>query len=216
MQVCFQNLPSDRDPAWQPRGTRSSLAVKVCHGGCPRATETKSNVPMRARGMAWTHTNSEQTTASHTSTYRLFLIICEPVAGRTAGPSMAHSWDAQQVPVCLLHFGLCFCRTQLPQAGRPGFPMQEKKERLLPSLQFTLQLEGCLQNSILPQPLPVTTRVKRIYITKLPPSFIFILFITYSNFTYVLQPRNYPRHYACLSLCVQHCAQILSFHMNSS
>lgn len=121
-----------------------------------------------------------------------------------------------QVPVCLLHFGLCFCRTQLPQAGRPGFPMQEKKERLLPSLQFTLQLEGCLQNSILPQPLPITTRVKRIYITKLPPSFIFILFITYSNFTYLLQPRNCPRHYACLSLCVQHCAQILSFHMNSS
>lgn len=208
MQVCFQNLPGDRDPAQQPRGTRSSLAVKVCHEGCPQ----KPRAMFPWQQWAWpgpTEALSTQQHHTHLPTgYSWF--ICEPVPGRTAGPSTAHSWDAQQVPVCLLHLGLYFCRTQHPQVGRPGCTMQEEKE-------FTLQLKGCLQNSILPQPLPKTTRVKRIYITKLPSSLIFILFLTCSNFTYLLQPRNCLRHYPCLSPSVYSTVhKILSFHMNSS
>lgn len=136
--------------------------------------ETKSNVPMTAMGMAWTHTNPEQTTASHTSTYRLFLIYL------SQAELQAPAWY-RAVMHCRY---LCACFTLVwistgpskPQAGRPGCTMQEKKGRPLPSLQSTLQLEGCLKNSILPQPLPKTTRVKRIYISKLSPSF-FILFL---------------------------------------
>lgn len=169
MQECFQNLPGDRAPAQQPRGTQGSLAVKICHERCPRATETKSNVPMTAMGIAWTHRNPEQTTASHTSTYRLFLIYLSqaelqaPAWYTAVMHSSAHS-DACFTVLCIS------TGHSNPQVGTPGCTIQEIKERPLPPLQFALQLEGCLQNSIIPQPLPKTTGVKWIYINKLPSS----------------------------------------------
>lgn len=103
--------------------------------------------------------------ASHTSIY---LQVIPDLSVSLAQAAVMHSRCA------------CFSLTGIsvgPQAGRPGCTIREKKEKPLPSLQFTLQLEGCLQNSILPQPLPKTTRVKRIYISELPSSLIFILFL---------------------------------------
>lgn len=177
MQVCFQNLPSDRAPAQQHKRHSKQPGSE----GLP---ETKSNVPMTAMGMAWTHTNPEQTAASHTSTYRLFLIYL------SQAELQAPAWYT-----AVMHCRYpCACFTLVcistghsnTQAGTPGCTRQEKEGRPLPSLQFTLQLKGCLQNGILRQPLPKTTRVNRTYISKLPPSFNFYPASTCSNVTYLL------------------------------
>lgn len=102
MQVCFQNLPSDRAPAQQPRGTRSSLAVKVCQK--PRAM-----FPWQQ----WAWPGHTQSWANNSITHIYPHVIPDlSVPGRAAGPSIAHGCDALQVPVCLLHFGLYFYRTQ--------------------------------------------------------------------------------------------------------
>lgn len=168
MQICFQNLPSDRAPAGQPRGTGSSLAVKICQK--PRAT-----FPWQQ--WAWpgpTQILSKQQHHTHLPTgYSWFICprqSCRPQHGTqlwcTAGTSVPAS----------LWFGF-LQDTANPRQADLDAQCKKKKGRPLPSLQSTLQLEGCLKNSILPQFLPKTTSVKRIYISKLSPSLIFILFL---------------------------------------
>lgn len=127
---------------WQGSSTAAQRHLK--QPGSEGLPETRSNVPMRAMGMAWTHTNPEQITASHTSTCRLFLIYL------SQAELQAPAWHT-----AVMHCRyLCACFTSVcistghsnPQVGRPECTRQEKKGRALPSLQFTLQLEGCLQN----------------------------------------------------------------------
>lgn len=98
-------------------------------------------------------------------------------------------------------------RPSNPHGVRPRCTIQEKNTGPLPSPQFTFQLEGYSQNSILPQPLLKATTISRIYISTLPSYFTSDFSCTCSSFTY-FNLGTVLRHNLCLPLPVPMCSAV--------
>lgn len=120
LQCCMQVCSIQKPSWWQGSTTATKRHSKRSGGkglpcvseGRPKAAETNSSVYITAIGMAQTHRNPEQPTTItniYLTDYSWF--TCKSVPSRTAGHSTVHNYNAQDVLVCLLQYGLYFYRT---------------------------------------------------------------------------------------------------------